>query len=172
MSSEPVTEVALVRREAGWQALLQDEQLEDFGLLNHWGSVQYASELTEKGTKAFLWLAPGQEPTEHLLNELLEADRKHGWLKNCLYLIFPDREAENDPAAGRYLEGFPEEHLFEADFELLTEPLARSMYTDPEKLPLILVVRQGLRGIYAVSGYNIGTADMLIRMIKNEGGNI
>jgi len=40
------------------------------------------------------------------------------------------------------------------------------MYVDPDKLPLIIVIKQGLTGIYATSGYNVGTADMLLRVLK------
>ena len=44
--------------------------------------------------------------------------------------------------------------------------LGRRMYVDPEKLPLILVTDGELNGIYATSGYNVGTADMLLRILE------
>ena len=39
------------------------------------------------------------------------------------------------------------------------------MYVDPEKLPLIIVTNGELNGIYATSGYNVGTGDMLLRLM-------
>ena len=39
------------------------------------------------------------------------------------------------------------------------------MYVDHEKLPLIIVTDGGLNGIYAASGYNVGTGDMLLRLM-------
>ena len=38
------------------------------------------------------------------------------------------------------------------------------MYVDPDKLPLIIVTNGSLNGIYATSGYNVGTGDMLLRL--------
>ena len=40
------------------------------------------------------------------------------------------------------------------------------MYVDPDKLPLILVTNGESVGIYATSGYNVGTGDMLIRIME------
>ena len=39
------------------------------------------------------------------------------------------------------------------------------MYVDHEKLPLIIVTDGRLNGIYAASGYNVGTGDMLLRLM-------
>lgn len=39
------------------------------------------------------------------------------------------------------------------------------MYVDPDKLPLIIVTNGNLNGIYATSGYNVGTGDMLLRLL-------
>jgi len=46
-----------------------------------------------------------------------------------------------------------------------TELLGRRMYVDHEKLPLIIVTSEKLNGIYATSGYNVGTGDMLLRLM-------
>ena len=43
--------------------------------------------------------------------------------------------------------------------------LGRRMYVDPDKLPLIIVTNKSLNGIYATSGYNVGTGDMLLRLL-------
>ena len=43
--------------------------------------------------------------------------------------------------------------------------LGRRMYVDPDKLPLIIVTNGSLNGIYATSGYNVGTGDMLLRLL-------
>ena len=55
------------------------------------------------------------------------------------------------------------------DFSEHVEMLARRMYVDPEKLPLILVTEKEGKGVYATSGYNVGTADMLLRVFEVYG---
>ena len=43
---------------------------------------------------------------------------------------------------------------------------ARSMYVDPDKLPLLVVTDGAARGIFAASGYSVGMADMLWRILQ------
>ena len=41
------------------------------------------------------------------------------------------------------------------------------MFREPGLYPFILVLRHDLTGIYGEAGYNVGTADMLLRMIQS-----
>ena len=50
------------------------------------------------------------------------------------------------------------------------ETLARRMYVDPEKLPLIIVTTKELNAVYACSGYNVGSGDMLVKICRNFAG--
>ena len=44
------------------------------------------------------------------------------------------------------------------------------MYVEPGKFPLVLVTEGEQRGIYAVSGYSVGTGEMLLRIVgRGEG---
>ena len=46
------------------------------------------------------------------------------------------------------------------------EALARRLYVDHEKLPLIAVTSGPLRAVYASSGYNVGSGDMLLKICR------
>ena len=46
------------------------------------------------------------------------------------------------------------------------EPIARRMYVDPEKLPLLVVTKDGMTGIYASSGYNVGSVDLMLKILS------
>lgn len=46
------------------------------------------------------------------------------------------------------------------------DALARRMYLEPGKLPLIVIVDQEMRGIYSVAGYNVGSADMILKILN------
>ncbi len=52
------------------------------------------------------------------------------------------------------------------DFRDNVSSLARRMYVDPDKLPLIIVTKPGLNGIFATSGYNVGMGDLLIKILS------
>lgn len=45
--------------------------------------------------------------------------------------------------------------------------VARRMYVAPEKLPLLVVTDGPASGIFAASGYSVGMADMLMRVLKS-----
>ena len=60
----------------------------------------------------------------------------------------------------------PSIRLVYDDFHENVNTLGRRMYVDPDKLPLVLVLEGGLCGIYASSGYNVGLADILVRIMK------
>ena len=55
------------------------------------------------------------------------------------------------------------EILFEA-FDTEAEKLARELYLEPGLYPLICLVNKESRGVYATAGYNVGTADMLLKI--------
>ena len=44
--------------------------------------------------------------------------------------------------------------------------LARRMYLEPGKLPLIVIIDQSMKGIYGMAGYNVGTADMILKILN------
>jgi hypothetical protein len=44
--------------------------------------------------------------------------------------------------------------------------LARRMYIDPDKLPIVVLTSHGLNGIYGSSGYNVGLGDLIIKIFS------
>ncbi len=51
------------------------------------------------------------------------------------------------------------------NFDEGVEPLARKMYVDPEKLPLLIVTNTGLNAVYACSGYNVGSVALMEKLL-------
>lgn len=85
--------------------------------------------------------------------------------KQVIFMIRTE-EAKKDPLLSRVLAVFPEIPVYYDSFEENIELLGRRMYVDPDKLPLIMVTNGVSAGIYATSGYNVGTGDMLIRIMR------
>jgi len=110
-------------------------------------------------------IAPGQEPTEHFLNELLEnreALARRGAAVRLLVGDWP--EAENDKLA-RVLSAI-------ADAECLARPekcaLRRwreLMNAGELRLPLAVAVDEGGRGLFAFVNYNVGSVATLIKIL-------
>ncbi|MCF2621653.1 transglutaminase domain-containing protein [Collinsella tanakaei] len=118
------------------------------------------------------FLEPGMEPTEHLLNEMREQTDRLSAAQVPVVLVVRDAEALADPTLARTLPELTNVTVAYDDFSELPERLARRMFANPEKLPLsLLAVANGdgsLTGRYAVGGYNVGSVDLMLKLIALE----
>lgn len=138
--------------------MLSENKLEDFEVELEGGDKTYLSEISN--LQLLIWLEPSKEPTEHILNELYDFRDKFASL-NILFLL-PSKEAKEDKNISRILTELPHiQCVYEED---TAETVARRMYVNPEALPLVVLVENQLIGRYAVSGYNVGTAEMLLKL--------
>lgn len=154
--------------------MLEDIALEPFAVRDAEGdAVDPADVASAAGTGshpvAVSFLEPGMEPTEHLLNELRDlADR----VDECgLPLVFVINEPSqlDDPTLARTLPALKNVQVAYDDFSELPEKLARRMFANPEKLPLTVLATcengHDLRGVYATAGYNVGTVELLLKLV-------
>lgn len=148
--------------------LLQHRALPPFFLTDPAGHSRPGREILAGAPLSLLcWLEPGREPTEHLLLELEDAAAGFGnRQKDCrVYLITPP-EAGEDPALTRTMNALPGAQLWHGDFEEVPG-LARQLFTDPERLPLVLLADRQGQGLYACSGYNVGVTELLLRLLDS-----
>lgn len=161
-------EVVLSMREARLKDMLENLSMNDFNLLDETGNIVTGSEITKEGKKILLWLEEGMEPTEHILNELLERKEDFREFSGDLYLILKSKKSLEHPAVSEVLKAFPKAGILYDDFKENVQTLCRRLYVDPDKLPLIAVTGSRLNAIYAASGYNVGTGDLLLRLLKEQ----
>ena len=121
---------------------------------------------TEGRSNILFWLEEGKEPTEHILNELIEHHERYNALDAQLIFILRSQHAKSNHTLARALELLPKVTICYDDFRDNVSSLARRMYVDPDKLPLIIVTKPGLNGIFATSGYNVGMGDLLIKILS------
>lgn len=120
-----------------------------------------------KGKKQLLmWLWEAQEPTEHILNEMAEKIAEFQNSNAEISFITRNQEAYQDRNIARILKKIPQIKTYTSEIEEDANLLGRRMYIDPERLPMIIVVNKNGKGVYATSGYNVGTAEMLLRVLK------
>lgn len=158
-------EVALILRKADLKDMLEEIDMPEFYLKEENGAEVKASDLTQNGKQIFFWLEESEEPTEHILNEILEQKEQFKQYASQMTFIVRSKEALSDPTIAKAVNALQNVNILYDDFEENIEMLGRRMYVDPEKLPLIIVTDGKLNGIYATSGYNVGTGDMLLRLI-------
>lgn len=114
----------------------------------------------------FIWLEAGREPTEHILNEMLEKSSEFAEMGGQIHFVFRERGELSDPTFKKIIGKLPDAAMcFDAERKN-QESLARRMYKEPGALPFLLVVDSAMQGRYAESGYNVGTGEMLLRIMR------
>jgi len=112
-----------------------------------------------------MFLEEEKEPTEHILNEMMEQEEAFAGYAEQIIFVVRSKEALETPTLSKALAKLKNIQIYYDDFSEIINTLGRRMYVDPDKLPLIIVTNGSLNGIYATSGYNVGTGDMLLRLM-------
>lgn len=160
-------EISLKIRRACLRDMLDRHSIPDYELRDGEGHSHSIGELTREGRKILFWLAVSQEPTEHILNELVDRKEEYGKYQDQLLFIVRDPQELADPTFSRCRAVLPDVKILFGIFGKDMEMTARRMYVDPDKLPLLVVTDGSATGIFAASGYSVGMADMLLRVLKS-----
>lgn len=156
-------EVKLHKYPADLAEMLDNFALDEFKVYDEAGQVVRGSELTQKKA-VLMWLDEGMEPTEHILNEMLEQEENFRSLPADIVFMVRSKAALENAKVQKVLQTFPGIRVCYDSFVPNVETLARRMYVDPEKLPLIIVTTKELNAVYACSGYNVGSGDMIVKV--------
>ena len=157
--------VELAFRNANLEDMLENISIPEFTLRKEDGSTVKASELTADGKHILAFLEEEKEPTEHILNEMMEQEEAFSRYAKRIIFVVKSKKALETPTLSRALGKLGNVQILYDDFSEIINTLGRRMYVDPDKLPLIIVTNGNLNGIYATSGYNVGTGDMLLRLL-------
>lgn len=128
------------------------------------GAQRQLSAITAKPI-ILVWPEPGNEPTEHLLNEILSSVASFSSANICFFLR--SRAMAEQEKFRAVLAALPQaEILLDADGEA-AQLLARAAYLDPDARPLLLVADRMLHIISAAAGYRVGSAELALRIYKS-----
>ena len=164
LEREQSVEIKMRQRSGRPHQMLVNHPLEDFQVEEEGRCVEMSSLIGRK-VNLLAFLDEGQEPTEHVLNEMLEHGENIS-SKMEIFFVLKDEGALKNETIRRVLERIPGIRVLYGEFEEIAEPLARRMYVDPDKLPLLILAVPGLTGVYACSGYNVGSVGMLLRLAE------
>lgn len=159
-------ETELILRQANLEDMLENISFNEFTLKKEDGSAVNISDLTREGKHILVFLEEEKEPTEHILNEMMEQGEAFRKYASRIIFIVRSKAALSTPTLAKALAVLGDEvQIYYDDFSEIINYLGRRMYVDPEKLPLVIVTNGERNGIYATSGYNVGTGDMLLRLM-------
>ncbi len=177
-------------RDAKISDMLENYELQDFMLKDKWNNAVHASKLIKKEKSIIIWIEEGKEPTEHILNEMIELCQEFNSIKGEIIFVLKDASALQNKTLQKVYELVPNIKTYFDDFSDNVNTIARRMYLDPDKLPLILIANscdclqsdsnncshsgcddnycKSINGIYACNGYNVGLGDLIIKIVKNK----
>ena len=111
-----------------------------------------------------LWLEEGAEPTEHLLNELLDHERAVENLPAEILFLLRGRDSLPQPSLAKALARFPGVRVMLDDWAYDLETVARHLGRDPDAPPLAVVCDGTGRAVYSDCGYRVGSAELLLKV--------
>ena len=163
--------ITLDRRRPAQSDLLAHLPLEDLPLIADDGTDTPLSEVLHgRRGVVFILDAHGSEPSIHVLDELREslAERPDPDAEPIIALCPHDAPVSTPIAA--MLARLPRRFRLWRCAEPTADRLARITFVDPDKSPVIVAIRPGraqddpLTGIYACSGYNVGSVELALRL--------
>ncbi|HBA47782.1 MAG TPA: hypothetical protein DCZ91_08275 [Lachnospiraceae bacterium] len=158
--------IELQMREISREDLLSRMPVEDFALHTEEGETVMLSSLSRGKRALVLWLELTREPTEHVLNEMYEKHEVFRKISAPIYFVL--RRDENyiqDQTLQRTCGVLPGIELLFHDFGESYADLSRQTGRNPGKLPLVTIMENGNDCIFSDCGYNVGMADMLLRIL-------
>ncbi len=160
-------EILLRHKALEMNEMLVSHRLEDFYLnpsQNNAPPCLFSSLLNRK-TSVLAFLQEGEEPTEHVLNELLAQGDSLFGLDTEIFFILRNPDALKQKTLQKTMQRFPQIRIAYGDFDELAEPIARRLYLEPGNYPLLAVVRKDLEAVYSSSGYRVGTIGILEELL-------
>ncbi|MFG6368659.1 MAG: transglutaminase-like domain-containing protein [Lachnospiraceae bacterium] len=158
-------EIALERSNANQDALRIKLPEVRLHLANAERNVMHTLESLRDGQRAIcIWICEGEEPTEHILNELLE---RMSDVLNCQKRIFllSGQRQKQDGTLAKLMHAAPDIRLAYVDDTEAAVQIAEAAGLTKKTYPLAVVLDEGGSGIYATCGYNVGSiAQMLMRI--------
>lgn len=145
--------------------MFEDIVLPEISFTNHTGIAVSLQQVVGRSHALIGCLDPRMEPTEHLLNELLDAKAHIPTHDFKIILAVPHLKETPDVTLAKVLDNL-DVTLLEYDRDVV-ESLARRMFANPEQLPLTLLVEgteEALKGRYAYGGYRVGNVELALRL--------
>ncbi|WP_273326795.1 transglutaminase domain-containing protein [Vallitalea guaymasensis] len=159
-------ELGLSLRQGKLEDMFKNIEINNFKLTDKDNNKIIASNILGDKKNIIIWIEEGKEPTEHVLNEMLEHQDILNKLPCNIIFVLRNKEALTNATLNNTLKVYPNIQIYYDESAANASPIARRVYVDPDKLPLILLTNKGLNVVYAFSGYNVGLSDLIIKIIE------
>jgi len=159
-------ELTVHAREPSPEEVLGDNRLDPFHLRDQDGAALF-SETLLSGKRLLIFLDVGKEPSEHILNELIEAvpSLEQPDAPGVILVLRRSKDAGN-PTFRRALAALPNVTVCYDDFGPTAEMLAKKLSLEPGVWPLLVLTDETMLGRYGSCGYRVGVVAYALRLAE------
>lgn len=109
-----------------------------------------------------------KEPTEHLLNEIFEAQERFNKIDANLLLVLKEQKDMHDKTLQKVLKVVEKIQIYIGYSEESIQYIYEDIHIFDKNLPLVCVVNNNRKIINAWAGYNVGIGEMVLKYIKGK----
>ena len=158
--------VVLHQNEDAVHVLSADIELPDIQLLDSLANKISMKTIAGDQNNIFVWVEEGKEPTEHILNEMIQLKELINHQQVQIIFVINEISVLNNKTLSHTLEVLPTIRIFYDDFANNVVEIAKRMQVDSTKLPLVLVTNTKQNATFASSGYNVGVVEQIVKALK------
>lgn len=140
-------------------------QFDELVLDSHGTEVPLSSLLTGR-MNVLAYLGAGDEPTEHLLNEIIEAGDQFAALETPFIFLVDSQKALENKSFKRALACFSHARVLAVNNTEAIKAQFRQTRTQDANLPLIATIDRERKVQKAWSGYNVGIGSLIIKRLS------
>lgn len=131
------------------------------------GDTLYAQQLLPEGKNSVIaYIEEGKEPTEHLLNEILEETNEFSMKSSCILLLAKSRDALANKTLNTALKNTGIRLVYLCKDNDVFDEVINALGTHNRKLPLVLGLSSDGKCIFHSSGYNVGMGNIILKHLS------
>lgn len=112
-----------------------------------------------------LWLEPGKEPTQHVLNELMDNEVLCSKLGEQITVLLEKEDDKKEPLMAKVCRHLPQMSYLIPESWGQSEQIAQQLNLPASQYPVVYVRDKNGHIIYADCGYNVGSVDLMLRLM-------
>lgn len=149
-------------------SIQKEVKVEDRLVKTEIGGEMHLSEILGENNNIVAWLDVAAEPTEHLLNEMLESKNKFNTIKPTIIFMLRADKDRQDPTLKKVLREIPHiQTVISEETARALAPVYEGFDITDQRLPLAVIIEEKLTSHFAWAGYNVGIGEMLLKNLKN-----
>lgn len=142
------------------------EKIEEFWLEDAKGELVSSKSFDTEAKHIVMFVEPGKEPTEHLFNEMLEISRMSAFPECHMHVVLKKEFNHQQETYQKFLQTYKGVIVWTSDMGEALEVHGKATGVDIKKLPVVTVMNGNSEAIYGCCGYQIGSADLLARLVR------